>query len=829
MKIDNLKVNGISEPLGYSFPYLTFSWKTTVTDSSTTLLLVSKDKDFDNIVVEKNVTAVDNQITINNDFLQPCTRYYWKVQIGEFEAISLFETAKMDQSWTGQWISYNGKSQNSVQFSKEFDISKKVLSARLYIVGYGLYEPYLNDEKISNEYLLPGYHSYDLVNSYQTFDVTNQLKQQNKLKILTGNGWYKGRFIFEGGQENIYGDKQKMIAELHLKYTDGSSEAINSNKGWSVETTEVQNNSIYDGEVINYKKAKSKLEITTNDDTHLLTARHDLPIVKSKSLKPKKIFLDENNDWVVDFGQEITGWVEFGLSKNISNVKIYFGELLQNGKFYNKNLRTAKQEFEINNNHENHYVRPHFTYFGFRFIKIEGLNKEQIQSVRAYTLQSKIDETFGFNSSNRKINRLVENAQWSQRDNSVSIPTDCPQRDERMGWTGDVTIFSNTAMYNSDMRAFYANYLYNLSLEQKQMNGSIPFFAPYPKIKPFKGINPFLVTNGASTWGDVATILPMNLWNHYHDKGLLRFSLPIMKGWVDFVHQRDISHGDKHLWDFDQQLGDWLSLDNGNISIGATDPGLIASVYYYRSTNNLARAFDILKEPNNQYHQLARQIKQAIIDKYFDSNELNIKPLTQTGIAIVLNHQLYPNDDAKCHLISQLKELLSKNDDALNTGFIGTPELLHSLADVGQDELAYKLLMREKYPSWLFEVDRGSTTIWERWNSLLEDGKISGTDMNSLNHYAYGSVEDFIIEKMLGINLTNVNGKYIVRPHYTNVIKMISGSLETPNGQLKIKYSYLNNNEWSIDITVPNKCTVEFIRPDKEKKILTSGSYHLQK
>lgn len=830
MNIENLKVNGISKPLGYSFPYLTFSWSTENSndDNSNSILLISKDEDFKNIEVKKETKSITNQITIDNSFLEPYTRYYWKIKKSNLESTSYFETAKMNDSWSAKWISYSDESQDSVLFLKEFKVNKPLKSARLYILGYGVYEPYLNDERATDEYLLPGYHSYDLTNSYQTFDITKQLKSNNVLEVLAGNGWYKGRFIFEGGQENIYGDRQKMIAEIHLDYVDGSSEVINTDESWKVETTPILENSIYDGEIIDYTQKLRELIITTDTDTKLLTARHDLPVLKNFYSSPKRVFLDKAGNWVADFGQEISGWVEFDIPNDTSRVKVQYGELLQKGKFYNDNLRTAKQEFLVTNNGLNRHVRPHFTYYGFRYIKVEGLNEEQIKNMKAYILQSKIDEIFDFDSSNKKLNRLVQNAQWSQRDNSLSIPTDCPQRDERMGWTGDITIFCNTAMYNSDMRAFYANYLYNLSLEQKQMNGSIPFFAPYPKVKKREGLNGFLYTNGASTWGDVATVLPMNLWKHYHDKGLLEYSLPIMKGWVDYIHQRDIEHGDNHLWDFDNQLGDWLALDNGKRIRGATDSSLIASVWYYRSTKNLSAALKVLDKSYSQYEKLANQIKQAIIDKYFENNELNIQPMTQTGLAIMLNSRLYPNEETKNHLVSQLRKMLAENDYALNTGFVGTPELMHSLPDFGSSDLAYKLLMREKSPSWLFEVNHGSTTTWERWNSLLEDGSISGTGMNSLNHYAYGSVEDFIIENMLGIKLDNGDGKFTIDPNYTDVIDDISGILDTPNGKLRFKYSYTDKNTWYIELSVPSRSTVQLIKPNGGIQVYESGTYNIK-
>ncbi len=834
MTISNLKVNGLNHPAGYSFPYLTLSWKTTdiglnSKNKDEADISIATDSDFENVILKRQSDNIYNQISIDNSFLEPRTRYYWKVRIQDSEKSSFFETAKMDEKWDSDWITYQGESKDSVAFIKDFSLDKSIKKARIYMVGYGLYEPYLNGDKLSDEYLLPGYHSYDLTNYYQTFDVTSQLQRDNVLRIVTGNGWYKGRFIFDGGQKDIYGKKQKLIAEIHVEFIDGTSELITTDSNWRSETTVIKENSIYDGETIDFSEPIVKLQTVLDDsnDKKLLSARQDTPVLKTNMIEPDNIFKDENSNWVIDFGQELTGWVEFPIDASTLHVKVRFAELLQDGKFYTDNLRTAKQTFEVINDGNKHSIRPHFTYFGFRYIEVTGLNEDQLQNIKAYTIQSEVDETFHFDSSNKKLNRLVKNVQWSQRDNSLSVPTDCPQRDERMGWTGDVTIFSNTAMYNSDMRAFYANYINILMLEQKEMKGSIPFFAPYPKIKPFKGINPFLASNGASTWGDVATVLPINLWNHYHDEGLLKYSLPMMKGWVDYVHQRDIDNGDHHLWDFDPQLGDWLALDNGPSPIGATDPGLIASIYYYRSVRNYCKALDALNRSSDEYSNLANEIKNAIIDKYYQGNEFKLSPLTQTGIALVIRYKLFPNDTAKELLAASLKELLKENGNALNTGFIGTPELLHALVDVGLDGEAYGLLLREQSPSWLFEVDHNATTIWERWNSILPNGKMSGTDMNSLNHYAYGSVEDFIIEEMIGIKSMDEAGVYNISPKYTSVVDNVSGKLATSNGNLSVSYSYKDANEWSIDLNIPNYCQAEVLLPNGSIKHFNSGHFEV--
>ena len=288
---------------------------------------------------------------------------------------------------------------------------------------------------------------------------------------------------------------------------------------------------------------------------------------------------------ILDFGQEITGWICTELLENKESVRFQFGELLQNGAFYTENLRTAKQEFIIKNGVKGMKLRPHFTFFGFRYVKVEGLSQEEADLVVGQALQSKMDETFEFSSSNSELNQLLSNIRWSQKDNFLSIPTDCPQRDERMGWTGDLTVFANTACYNMETRAFFAHFMENLKLEQGLLDGATPFFAPVPKVEDAK--NPFLTNAGAAVWGDAATFIPFNLYRHFRDKGLLKQYLNLMTDWVDWIYRQDEARGGNRLWDFGWQLGDWLALDTGikGSVFGATDSALIASAYYHISAD----------------------------------------------------------------------------------------------------------------------------------------------------------------------------------------------------------------------------------------------------
>ena len=855
MKISHLKVNGVEAPLGYRFDHLTFSWRLEgqLEESVECRVEVSKAETFSEILWSGTTKSSFNIISTDSNFLEPKTKYYWRVCFSNLEAVSTFETSKMNEPWKAKWISYKGETKESISFSKKFSFSKEIKQARLYTVAHGLYEVAINEVKLSEEYLTPGYHSYDLLQQYQTYDVTECLIEDTEISFIVGNGWYRGRFLFEGGFENIYGDKQKLIAELHVEYTDGTLEQFYSDETWTVETNYIQENSIYDGEIINYTAEINALTTEVIDVTTLLLApRLDLPVEVVAEFQPR-IFFDTKNQMVLDFGQEITGWIFTELLEDKEYVRFQFGELLQNGAFYTENLRTAKQEFVIKNAKKGVKVRPHFTYFGFRYVKVEGLTQDEAVLVIAQALQSKMDETFEFSSSNTKLNQLLSNIRWSQKDNFLSIPTDCPQRDERMGWTGDLTVFSNTACYNMETRAFFAHFMENLKLEQSLLDGATPFFAPVPKVDDAK--NPFLSNAGAAVWGDAATFIPYNLYRHFRDKGLLKQYLDLMTDWVDWIYRQDEARGGNRLWDFGWQLGDWLALDSGikGSVFGATDSALIASAYYYISADYTAKMLSVLEDNRSEFYRtLAKEVREKIIHTYFNGDELNTNPVTlqsevenirqsmaqnyggvtipttidtQTGLAVLLRHGLYPNEVARDKLAKRLQEKMAEHNGYLTTGFAGTGDLPHALLDSGLREEAINLLLKKETPSWLFEVEMGATTTWERWDSILPNGEISGTDMNSLNHYAYGAVEDFIIEKLIGIQLPNVLDKtetYVIQPNFTNRLEFVRGALQTANGELSVSWR-LSGDDVLVDIVLPGRTLAKYVSSNGDEVYLKPG------
>lgn len=855
MEIINLTTNHLINPVGYYFETLHFNWE--VIEAKLKCrefrLVISEDVYCNEEVIYDSGVVYDyffNTWDIQLD-LKPCTRYYWKITIVDDVGqrmdsyVAYFETGKRGKEFSAKWISADSK-KAMPQFYKNFNCADQIKAARIYCCGLGLYEIYMNDTKVSDEYLLPGYHSYDYRLEYQTFDVTNQIRQgDNELSILMGNGWYKGRFGFDHDFENLYGDKLKLILELHIEYIDGEKKCICTDSSFRARTSKVLENNIYDGEHIDMTSEKVELPvIVLEDTTALLVERTNPPIRKTAKYEP--VVLDNTIDsyLLLDFVEYITGWVEIeGEIEAGYTINLQYGEVLQNGQFYNENLRTAKAEFRYTSNGKKTNIRPHFTYYGFQYVKVtindfdgtvlpdckgllSKLVKENKLKFTAYRIMSDITQTGTITTSNDKVNILVQNTLRSQQSNFLDIPTDCPQRDERMGWTGDTTIFASTACFHMNSAAFYNHYLCSLREEQRRLAGSVPFFVPMPKVESFEGINPFYVTHGACVWGDVATVLPWTIFLHYGDKAMLKQHFSIMSDWTEYITKQVKASEEAYLWKTGHHLGDWLALDNGNPNnpIGKTNPHMIANVFYYQSALVCAKAAKVLHDSRyEQYLDLANNIKSAFINEYFDDNDCYIEELTQTACTLLLHFNLYPCV-AKEYLIQSLEELLTKNNGLLDTGFVGTPYLCQALSENNLNDRAYELLLNEEYPGWLFEVNLGATTVWERWNSLLEDGTISGTGMNSLNHYAYGSIAEWLYRYVIGFTPTmGEDIKMIIAPKPSKKLEWAKGSIRTPYGIYHSEWDCDKSGALKFKIEIPFNANAKVELPDGSIRILEAG------
>ena len=838
MYISRLRVNHKKNPLGFNLAKIHLSWE--VKDvcgkwAVETRIIVSESSNMEKLVYDSGVQENyhENQMLVSFD-LKPRTRYYWQVEVKDDKGDcaksnpAWFETGKLQESWTAKWIGTEENEKRMPLLYKEFELKEKPESVRWHVCGLGLYEAYVNEKKAGREFLMPGYHCYDSFLEYQTLDVTELLSQgKNKIAVLLGEGWYKGRFGFDGDYRNLYGNQKKCIGELHIRYANGQEECIVTDSSWKAEESSICENGIYDGEHIDETLEHKMLSVEEIEETRPLVERFNPRIHKVEEFQPVSV-KQEDEALLLDFGETVTGWVEItGAFETGQKVMMQYGEVLQKGRFYRDNLRTAKAEFTYVSKGKGETIRPHFTYYGFRYVKIKGLNPEKEYKFIAYRIMSDIERTGWVATDHDKVNHLLENTLRSQKCNFLDIPTDCPQRDERMGWTGDAGIFASTACFHMDSGSFFHHYMKNMQAEQEKCNGAIPFFVPRPKVKKEEHTNPFYLDSGAAVWGDAATLIPWRLYQFYGDKAMLEEQYPVMKAWVDYEYERTKENEIPYLWQNDRQLGDWLALDNGNINnpIGKTDSGLIASVYHYWSTKMVKEAAESLGlEESKVYAEREKEIRNAILNYYFPDKKFCLE-YTQTACALLLYLKLYPEGEREV-ITAKLAELLKKNNGHLNTGFVGTPILCMALSENGQNQLAYDLLLNEDYPGWLHEVNLGATTVWERWNSLEEDGSISGTGMNSLNHYAYGSIAEWIYRYMCGLNPSIGEAvKMTIYPMPDQRLKKAEGSWRSVFGKYVCAWNWKSEQEVVCNIEVPFNANARFILPDGTEEILDCGKY----
>lgn len=842
MKITNLKVNHLTNPVGYRFEHLHFTWNVTETNAKQGIMGKLRIWKADEMIEEFDLSPwawfLDAKLC-----LEPFTRYEWTVEIeadnGERATSekAFFETGRQDSKWEAQWLIADATA-TSVYFKKLFQLENTVSSARLYICGLGLYEVYVNREMLGEERLLPGYHSYDLVTEYQTMDVTELLQKSGdeaELVVMLGNGWYKGRFVFDGGFENIYGKNLKLIAELHIQYANGQKEIVCTDDSWNCFTSEIDNNNIYDGEVNDYRLRGNEVLYTLESVAreYMLVERTTMPIKEVEVLSPKRIIVTPQGDTVLDFGEMITGWVRF-LCKEKQDVRIrlQYGEWLVHGNFYRENLRTAKAEYIYVSEGVQKWIRPHFTYYGFRYVKVEGISDVRLEDFKAARIRSACDVNGRIITGNEKVNRLIANAYASQQCNFLDIPTDCPQRDERMGWTGDIAVFADTACFQMESAGFLNHYMQMLKKEQKACGGKVPFTVPWPKPNSKENAavdkNPFMRAVTACGWGDAATLVPWTLYEHYQDINLLREYYPIMKDWIAYEKGRAVNNTIPYLWQQDLQLGDWLALDSQdpNGLFGLTDSGFIASAYFYFSCELTKRVALVLEYEDDAKEIAAdmEKIKAAFWAYFLDEKGNLTIPETQTAYAMLLSFGLCPKE-YETKVIDGLKRLVEKNKGHLSTGFLGTPLLCPTLSKYGEHELACELLLNEEYPGWLYEVNLGAVTIWERWNSINPDGTLSSTGMNSLNHYAYGSIVSWIYRYICGFQpYLDEENTIVIQPGYCKNLGYVSSEYFAPWGKYEVEWNSNAVGEMSVEVSVPfnGKAILKF---NGKKEILGAGRY----
>ncbi|GAA6409496.1 alpha-L-rhamnosidase [Blautia hominis] len=845
LKIVNLTTEYQNNPLGIDTKEPRISWKliseTKDTVQTSYQIIVTEGE---KIVWDSNVVNEAQSVAVcyRGEALLPRTQYKVLVKVtdnhGETaQAVGIFETGLLTyENMQASWITHGFEDnlEAPAVLYREFSLKKKLKQARLYASALGIYEFTVNGETGSDMHFAPGWTSYQKTIQYQTYDITEQLKEENTIAFTVGNGWYKGILGFFN-QGDHYGTRTALIAEIVLTYEDGTEERVVTDETWLSTTGKVRYSEIYHGEIIDATLTDNEVRPAAlyEQSKEVLIAQQDEPVRITERIPGQKKLITPEGDVVIDFGQNLTGVVEFKIKKERgTKIVIRHAETLdKEGNFYTVNLRTARCTDTFICSGEEDLFRPAFTYHGFRYIAVDGLGQEiEASDFTACVMHTDLKKTGDFTCSNEDVNRLMKNIDWGLRDNFLDIPTDCPQRDERLGYTGDTQIFLSTASVIRDVRLFYEKYLRDLRYEQSLGMG-IPTTIPN-----------ILGPGGCiAIWHDAGTIIPWTLYWNYGDVKYLEESFESMVACVEYSKAMA---DEKGLIKSGQQLGDWVSMDvprgpmfnymddiwnlDLNEKIGATDPYYIANVYYANSILLTAKAARVLgkAEEAEQYEMLYEEVKKNIQNEYMTPNGRVISD-TQTGNIMALHFDIPQKEDRKV-CMERLVTNLKQHKNHLTTGFAGTPFLCPVLSENGEHELAGSVFLKTDCPSWLYHVKMGATTMWELWDGVNPDGSFNKFEMNSFNHYSYGSIGNWVYHNLLGITcLEPAYKKSRIAPRMIKGIPMMKGYVETVYGKLSCEIT-CRSGKYSIDIEIPANTSCIVALPEQEEKTYGSGVYHFE-
>ena len=819
MKLYDLRTEYRENPIGLTDKAPRFSWKMESEEKDTlqTAYEIKVTDENGNVVWNSGKKASDQSVLIPYEGEILADEMLYKVEVsvadnhGNVEAIEgTFETGIFDNTeFTAKMITSDFPAEETAcpVFGKTFAIDKKVKKARLYATAHGVYEVTLNGQTVGDYRMAPGWTSYHNRLQYQIYDVTEQLAAENEIAITVGNGWYKGIFGFTC-EPNRYGTQAGAFLELHVEYEDGSKDVIATDETWSVKTGEIRYSEIYMGETIDTDAPEiAEGNVVVKDfDKAVLTAQENEPVRITEKIEGKELIVTPKGERLVDFGQIVTGVVEVHVKgEKGQKIVIRHAEVLdKDGNFYPETLRQAKSIDTFICNGEEQIFRPHFTFHGFRYICVEGMEEFAADQFIACVTHSDMEKTGDFNCSNKKVNQLQSNITWGQRGNFLDIPTDCPQRDERLGWTGDAQVFSWTAAFNRNTALFYTKWMRDVAAESSLEKG-VPHVVP-----------DILESYSSSAWSDVAVIVPWVVYQIYGDKGILKENWKCMHEWVDYIKNNCEENG---LWQSGFQYGDWLALDKEESAdrTGATDKYMIANAYYLYVTELVKKTAEVLgkAEEAKKYADLYETTLDAFQREYYTETG-RIVSETQTGAIISLYFNLAREKDRK-RILNTLLTNIENHKNHLSTGFVGTPYICHALSENGAHEMAATLFMKEDYPSWLYAVNMGATTIWERWNSIKPDGTFDESGMNSLNHYAYGSVGDWMYRKVAGLSqLEPGYKKFQVKPMFVKGIEECGTEFESVYGKIVTNTS-CKNGKIHVHVEVPANTTAVIVLPEKEE------------
>ncbi len=856
--VTGLRVEYLTDPQGIDAARPRLSWRITSTERNTvqaaySLQVARSETDLargDHLLWDSG--RVTSDVSLFVDYagppLESRTRYVWRVRVWDasgrasaWSAIGTWETGLLQpDDWTATWIGTAPVAADSLPaasplFRRAFRVTGPVRSARLYVTSLGLYEVHLNGQRAGDRLFTPGWTSYHRRLQYQTYDVTSLLHPgDNAVGVMLGDGWYRGQLGFSG-QRNVYGRRVALRLQLEIRYQDARAERVVSDPQWKTIPGPVLASDIYGGETYDARQEHPGWAAAPYDDhawvavapldppaatlvasesvapldppAATLVASESPPVRRIREVRPVAVRRAPSGETVFDLGQNFSGWARLAVRGPAGTVvTLRYAEVLdRDGNLYTANLRRASQtdRYTLKGEGEERY-EPHFTFHGFRYVGVTGLPAPATTgTITGIVVSSDLAATGSFETSDSLLNRLQQNIVWGQRSNFLDVPTDCPQRDERLGWTGDAQVFARTAAFNLDVAGFFSKWLADLAADQDP-SGSLPWVIP----NPLGGDSTRFA--GTAGWSDAAVIVPWTMYLAYGDRRLLERQYTSMRAWVEYERRRA---GADLIWRPGWQFGDWLAFHSDDPSYPGATTGtdLIATAFLAHSADLTARAAAALGRDADatRYAALSRAVR-AAFDREFVSTAGRVGENTQTAYALALAFDLLP-DSLVPTAADRLAADIRARDVHLTTGFLGTPHLLPVLAATGHVDLAYELLTQRSYPSWLYPISRGATTMWERWDGIRPDSSFEDPGMNSFNHYAFGAVGDWMYRTIGGIDADpQVPGyrRARIAPRPGGGLTSARASLETLYGTLSSAWRR-DAQRFVLEVTVPPNTSAE--------------------
>jgi alpha-L-rhamnosidase len=767
---------------------------------------------------------------------------------------AVVEAGLLDSAdWSAELIAPEGEEERPVDgparlLRRDFELRGDVASARLYVTAHGVYEVELNGARVGDHALAPGWTSYRHRLRYQTFDVTSLLRPgPNAIGAQLADGWFRGRFGFEGGVSKIYGDRVALLAQLEVVYADGATERIVSDGDWQSAGGPITAASLYDGERHDARLERDGWSAPGHDDSNWagvtvepldaarLEAPMGPPVRRTDELEPVAITTSPSGRTIVDFGQNLVGRLRIRVAGEAgTTIALRHAEVVEDGELCVRPLRQARATDEYvlrgTGEEEEEEWEPRFTFHGFRYAEVSGWPGEIAPAqLTAVVYHTDMERTGWFASSEPLLDRLHENVVWGMRGNFLDVPTDCPQRDERLGWTGDLQIFAPTASFLYDCAGLVASWLRDLEADQEE-NGNVPVYVPFIQLL-FGGseeLTAELRNAVMAAWGDAAVIVPWVLYRRFGDVAVLERQYDSMRAWVDLEAERA---GDDLLWDTGRQLGDWLdpSAPPDRPYLAATDAHLVATAYLSHSARLVSRVAELLgrNDDAERYAALADGAKRAFNREYV-SPAGRVASDSQTGYALALQFDLLETDAQRRRAGRRLAELAEVSGFRISTGFVGTPLVCDALQDAGELDAAYSLLLQRECPSWLYPLTMGATTVWERWDSLLPDGTVNPGEMTSFNHYALGAVADWMHRTVAGLApAAPAYRRLLVRPRPGGGLRHAEAAHETPYGRAEVRWRR-EDGALEVDVVVPPSTTalIDLPAADFEPVEVGAGAHH---